>query len=242
MTRVTAAECEALLAQVHPASTCARALAELAELRGRHGGYEPPSSWRVVSGDDEESWLAARDEYLTASDVASYIGVGKYANPREAVRRKATKHRLRRSDAMKIGACLEDGIVLAGALLSGRRFVRLRSTAGASVLVAHPTIPRLAASLDAVELGDDGTPVAAVEVKATKGYVKSYYGWPSTRVQLQVQMACTGLPRGHIVVSAGTDTQLQQDIPVREDFVADLPGIVQRFWDDVHAYRRDNGV
>lgn len=213
-----------------------RALAELAELRGRVGGWQPPSHWKVVSGLTHEDWIASRRDYLTASDLASVLGKG-YKTREQVVRAKAFPGPEDKGNRrMMMGQFLEDGVAAAFGHFTGRKVVRVRSAAGASVLVAHPTIPGIAASLDAVVLGPDGLPTDAVEIKCTSGYVRKY-NYTAARIQLQCQMAVTGLGMGHVVACAGTDIDWQENIPASESFQAKLPFWVADFWRDVERLR-----
>ncbi len=212
-------------------------LAELAELRGRAGGWQPPSHWRIVSGTTHEDWLASRRDYLTASDLAAVLGKSRFATRADVVRRKAFPGPEEEgSRRMQMGQFLEDGVAAAYGHFTGQRVVRVRSVAGASVLAAHPTIPGLAASLDAVVLGPDGLPTAAVEVKCTSGRVASYNMVPA-RIQLQCQLAVTGLSVGAVVVCAGTDIDWVNGIPASTTFQEKLPHWVADFWRDVERLR-----
>jgi putative phage-type endonuclease len=191
----------------------------------------------VVSGTTHAEWLKAREEYLTASDVAAVCGLNPWKSRNKAVKEKAFPTGERpAATPMVLGQYLEDGVAGAFGHLTKRTVVRVRSAAGASVLVAHPSIPGLAASPDAVELGPDGTPVAAVEVKVTKGDPEQY-GWTPALVQLQIQMACCGLELGHVVACAGSRIAWRMDIRPKAGFLARLSGEVERFWDDVRALR-----
>ena len=213
-----------------------RLLAELAELRGRFDGYLPPAHWRVIDAPTHADWLRARQDYLTASDYGAVVGMSPYKTRAAVVKAKAfPQPESAGSRAMQLGQFLEDGVAKAFGHFTGRKVVRVRNAAGSSVLVAHPTIPGLAASLDAVELGDDGTPIAAVEIKVT-GDVRGYNYTPA-RVQLQVQMACVGLDTGHVVVNAGSRIDWRTDEKVRAQFRADMPGVVAKFWEDVAKLR-----
>lgn len=212
------------------------ALVELAHLRSRVGhGYQPPPEWRVVSGDSHADWLAARQRYLTASDVAAVLGLNPYKSAAAAIREKAFPGPEKRSSpAMLMGQFLEEGVVQGYNAIHGKSAVRVRSASGASVLVAHPTIPGLAASMDAVDLDADGRPREVVEVKVTSKL--DGYNWTVARVQLQVQLGCAELDRGVVVVCAGSKPDVSKELR-RPAFHAKLPGLVEKFWRDVEACR-----
>lgn len=200
-------------------------------------GWEPPAHWRVVSGRTHEDWLAARQQYLTASDLAAVLGHG-YRSRNSVVKAKAFPGpEFKGNRRMMMGQFLEDGVACAFGFFTQQHVVRVRSPEGASVLVAHPDpAVRVAASLDAVVLGADGVPTAAVEIKCTSGKVAEY-NFNAARIQLQCQLAVTGLPQGWVVVCAGTDTDWQGPIPASSSFQAKLADWVADFWRDVEAVR-----
>jgi hypothetical protein len=135
-------------------------------------GINPPAEWNVVSAGSYEEWLAARERYLTASDVSAVLGVNPYksrarvvAAKREALAGAAVERRA--FSAMEAGQFCEEGVVrwfihdrAKEALSIGEDAPVggvMRNAFGTSVLVAHPDPAiRLAASPDALVVYGDG--------------------------------------------------------------------------------------
>ncbi len=140
----------------------------------------PHESWNVVATADPDAWLAARDQYLTASDVSAVLDCNPYKSRASVLRSKAAALEgkpltSRPVGAMYAGQFQEEGVVrwflhdrTAEALALGEDPPTggvLRNAAGVSILVAHPDASlRLAASPDALVVEGDGNRYL-VEVK-----------------------------------------------------------------------------
>lgn len=239
MSRVTVAELEELREEGRqmPASVgdaLRRALDELAEHRASRGGWEPPSSWAVVETDGTEAgWLAARERYLTASDAPAVLGLNSYRSRADIVARKADPalDPFVGNDRTVAGQCLEDGVCRYVEYKLGHPVARIRSPQGTSLLVAHRTIPGLAASPDGVLLTPE--PDVLLEVKVTSSPT---FNVEAATAQLRVAMACVGVARGVLAVCRGSDIRLRK---VSEDptLLRRLPAVVRKFWADVESTR-----
>lgn len=141
----------------------------------------PPKSWNVVAAFEPADWLAARERYLTASDVSAVLGANPYKSRASVVRSKqdaiaGTVKPDRVVGAMMAGQFLEEGVLrwflydrTKDALALGESAPAggvLRNPTGTSMLVAHPDPAlRLAASPDAlVSYGDGSRHLVEVKV------------------------------------------------------------------------------
>lgn len=133
---------------------------------------ELPSSWNVVAAATPAEWLAARERYLTASDVSAVLGCNPYKSRNKILKAKGDAMEGRVSDERNVGAMYagqfcEEGVVRwflhdrkAEALALGEAPPVggvLRNADGVSVLVRHHDEGlRLAASPDALVVTSDG--------------------------------------------------------------------------------------
>lgn len=140
-----------------------------------------PSSWRVVEASEYTDWLAARDRYLTASDVSAIMSLNPNKSRRAVLDAKAAAlsggghgKSARVVSAMLAGQYLEEGVFewfkhdrTVEAVTLGEAEPTggvLRNLNGTSLLVAYPGELRLAASPDALLVYGDGSR-QLVEVK-----------------------------------------------------------------------------
>lgn len=163
---------------------------------------------------DETTWLAARRRdgengtwRIGASELAAVLGISPpYSSPFALWWQKTEGWDIEANDVMKIGQRLEPVI---GELFSVERPDLLVCRAGAR-LWRHPEHEWLVASPDflAIAADDHGVHVELVEAKSDEG--GGGWGKPGTgevpahhEVQLLVQCAIFGAPRGHLVRLAG---------------------------------------
>lgn len=150
-----------------------------------------PSSWNVVPTATHEEWLAARQRYLTASDVAAVMGLSPYGSRARVLKSKLAPPVDLSTSAMRAGQFLEDGVFAwflddlqrtakaSDGLIPVPTGERCRGEAGQSLLVAHPDPElALAASPDAILL--TGGERALVEVKVTNPDAWADWAKPNT--------------------------------------------------------------
>jgi putative phage-type endonuclease len=156
-----------------------------------------------TEAEQRRAWLEDRRTMLTASDVASVLGVeGAYGTPfsvwAEKVGEAPPPEEL--EDYLLFGRDVE------GAVANGysRKFSRPVRDLGAYVIQRHPDIPWLGATLDRLTMGSEAYPAptgvdptreAPAEFKAV-GFskIRDWREEPPVKfqIQVQIQMACTG--------------------------------------------------
>jgi putative phage-type endonuclease len=171
----------------------------------------------VLEFRSREAWLAARRDYLTASDVAAVLGEDVYGRgPLSVWLEKVKGVEVVETPWMRRGRRLEQVIAEEYSEVTGRT-VRMPAgaAAGTFLLHVHPEVPFLAASLDRETAGSVDAPPPAgghgwapLELKA-QGAAHAYE-WRQLAptgylVQNAVQIACSGATWGSLAGLVGLE-------------------------------------
>lgn len=176
-----------------------------------------------------EEWLAARRLRVQASEVAAVLGADPY---RSTWTVWSEKRGLVRgpieSEAMEWGHRLEPLVAQAYASRTG---AELRDD-GRYAIVVHPSAP-LGATLDRRIVAPP--PPGVLEIKTSSG--RRSEEWDEGRaplrhqVQIQAQLACTGLERGVLCVLIAGQRLVIREYPRDDRLIAIMLEEVSRFWD-----------
>lgn len=180
---------------------------------------------RVAStvGLSREDWLAIRRTGIGSSDIAGVLGLSPWASPYTVwADKRGLVPPVEETEAMEIGTALEEPIARLFQKRHGQPVRRVRA------ILRHPEHPFALANLDRVT--DGGR--AVVEIKATSqrwDAVPDHY-----MVQVQWQLAVTGLHKGYLVPLAGTRLD---PVPILRDdaLITDMLAAAGAFWQKVEA-------
>ena len=141
------------------------------QLRTFHGDLTPIASHRI----DEQAWLDARQQLLTASQVAGWAGWSPYEIDSRPISRFSPNWR-----NVRIGQMLEDDVL--EELADARQDLTIAHNADGH-LYGHPNDEHLAATPDAIAWTDgNDLPTMTIQVKTTTG---SWGGVPPPWIQIQ---------------------------------------------------------
>jgi putative phage-type endonuclease len=162
-----------------------------------------------ISADDREAWLEARKRYVTGSDIAALLGESKYKTRGQLLMEKAgLADEWKGSEQTDIGLDLEPAIAQIAARRWGWKLERVAQ------LIVDPECSFHASTPDYVVTSPFGH--ALVQIKMTTAQAQEdckprKNGAPSEaafangvplyhQLQLQSEMACTGLSWGAVLV------------------------------------------
>jgi putative phage-type endonuclease len=153
---------------------------------------------KIIKYADRDAWLAGRSKYIGASEGAAVLGVSPWDSPYAVWQRKVGQGVAKATTApMRLGNELE-GLVLEW---SARHTGRSVSPRGASYeVVLHPEHDCIGSTLDARQHDKDKGP-GVNEAKVILHTADEWQGADPPvqyQVQLQQQLACTGLAWGSI--------------------------------------------
>lgn len=173
----------------------------------------------IVCAGDESEWLAARKDYITASDVAVILGHHPHKSALTLYNEKIgllEPDDISHHDYVKWGKRLEPIIADAYAEETGRGLI----DPGRFTLLRSRKYPWLAATLDRLVIIPDG-PTGALEIKSTNAFLaREWEGEPpvAAQVQLQVQLIVTGLFTGSLAALVGGNRFFWTDQTLNEGF------------------------
>lgn len=198
---------------------------------------------------DRDAWLAARKKGIGASEVAAIMGLSPWGSPIEVWARKTGRVAgIESSERMRWGSRLEAQI------LAGYAEEKGRVVEACQVLGADEEVPQLLATPDGFDLGpapppgyvpDELTearlaalastmganPKGCIETKLTS---QAHWGADAPlyyQIQLQVQLAVTGLSWGAVVALHGNELGIYR-YDRHEKVIARIRDVVARFWRD----------
>lgn len=187
-----------------------------------------------LRGEDREAWLAWRRMGVGSSDVAAICGLDPYCSALEVYLDKIGQvPDEETSEAIEWGNRLE--AVVAD---------HFAETTGWDVQVptepaVHPVHIFMRANVDRY-LSEPGTDdvSALLEIKTTGAHLEKNWGdEPPDRVLLQVQhqLAVTGLPRAFVAVLIGGQRYRQFEVARDDELIASLVEIEREFWERVES-------
>jgi predicted phage-related endonuclease len=195
--------------------------------------------------DDNESWLAARGNWIGSSDSAYLYGAVPGSVETLIARKLGLEPELEKTDAMMTGHEVEKWLV--------SRLAESRSIAHTPrLIVVSRRWPWMSASPDGIEFNEDGEMTGLVEAKFTKRLIEfdpADAGWHSISwdrgerplrwvSQAQHQMAVTGLERVISPTFIGGDGRIVLGIYERnEQFIARHVAKCRKVWDEIQALR-----
>lgn len=189
-----------------------------------------PGPFTLIECPDEQTWLAARRRYLTASDVPAILGQNPWDSPLAVYSRKlGLMPEKEETTAMRLGRLLQPIVRDEYCRETGRQVAGL----GDYTLLVSERIPFLACTLDYVVLPDEGHPAeGALEVKTTGAF--NHGEWdqePPVRaqIQLQVQLLVTGLVWGSVAGLIGGQAFRWGDVEEDREFQAAAVEALQEF-------------
>lgn len=148
---------------------------------------------------DRADWLEKRKPGIGASDVAGILGLSPWSSPYTVWADKTQDIERDANESMEWGKLLEDVILERWANEAGLY------TGGRELLVAHPEIPWVMATVDALAFEHDtandfheestspSSAIANVQVKTDGGWARWEQLPDHVRVQVQWEMLATGL-------------------------------------------------
>ena len=152
----------------------------------------------------EEDWKSLRHKSVGSSDTAPLLGMGRYGSPLEVWETKTGRHTKDMNFAMSLGHVMEPIILDLAADELGMTIEK------PDLVLQHPSIPEMTCNLDGLGSNPYGEQ-AIVEAKHAGSYLKRQLeGWDEDGrpgagtavegwwVQVQQQMAVTGLKQGYL--------------------------------------------
>jgi len=190
----------------------------------------------VVTFDSREAWLEARQAGLGSSDAAAVLNVSPWHTAYTLFHEKVgfRSAPLAKQEAAEWGTLLEPLLATRYEKATGREL----TYPGPYTLVRHREHPYLFASLDRLVL-DPEKGLGALELKTAASYkVGEWLEEPplAYQVQVQHQLAVTGLPWASIAVLIGGQRFTWLDVPRHEPFIAELIQRETAFWQRVLAF------
>jgi putative phage-type endonuclease len=190
--------------------------------------------------DGRTAWLEARKAYITASDVAALLSENPYCSREQVI---AEKRGLSREEPdydsrvrMALGTHLEAGIAETAREVYGWKLFAV------GVLVPDAVEPRLAATPD--YFLDSPWGAANCQIKLTRAYHRGKSGWgvkgPPLHYQIQVQaeMACTGLHHSVLLVCHAGELSLRSYyVPRHDATIARIRVEVAKAWKEIESWK-----
>lgn len=198
----------------------------------------------TVTGPDRLAWLDRRRAGIGGSDAAATVGLHPWVSPLSLYWDKTGEIEGDKepTESMEWGIRLEGVVAEAWAEKNGQAIKRFPPYDPANI-VAHPDYPWMLANLDAVVLADnsdldftdvdDHHPVGVLEVKTANGWAE--HDWddgvpPHVLIQVQHQLAVTGMPVGYVACLVGGQRFVQDVVERDEEMIAGLIEAEARFW------------
>jgi putative phage-type endonuclease len=195
----------------------------------------------VIRNENRESWLAARKQDVTASEVGALFGINPYMSEYELFNLKSGKieAEFKDNERMEWGNLLEPVIAKAIASKQGLEIVE---QGGLSYY--RNTATRMGATPDFFIKSPDKEGVGLLQIKNVDSLVfKNKWTSPQDggeapayiETQIQHEMTVTGLKWGKIGVLVGGNSLQVYDRISYDEVSRTLTDRVQKFWKDVEA-------
>jgi putative phage-type endonuclease len=184
----------------------------------------------VLDFDTRDAWLTARSEGVGATDAAAILGLSPWRGQLETYCEKLSIAPADQTEVerMEWGLLLQPVIAAKYARETGRTVI----DPGPYNIHRSDDYPWMQASLDAlVDAPDKGRGV--LEIKTTSGMRADDWIEDAplhVQIQLQHQLAVTGLQWGSLAVLIGGQRFLWLDIPRNEEFIAAMIATELAFW------------
>jgi putative phage-type endonuclease len=184
-----------------------------------------------LEGVGRDEWLEHRRSGIGGSDAAAVFGLHPWVSPVALYFDKTGEYSDdRATEAMEWGLRLEPVVADAWAEKNGERIAQVKA------ILRHTEHAWMIVNLDRVVLGASGEWIAVLEVKTASGWTAD--DWddgvpPYVVVQVQHQLAVTGLPVAYVACLVGGQKFVQATIRRDDEFIAALIVGERRFWDRV---------
>jgi putative phage-type endonuclease len=193
----------------------------------------------ATPGPSRDDWLQDRKRGIGASDAAAVVGLHPWVSPLALFYDKTGQLVVDEppTEAMEWGLRLEPVVAQAWAEKNGRRLRRFEPYDPAA-RYTHPDLPWMVASLDGIVLDDYDQAEAVYEGKTASGWSAADWdeGVPGyIYVQVQHQLAVTGLPVAHVACLVGGSRYLQETVERDDETISALIESETRFWRAVEA-------
>lgn len=197
----------------------------------------------TVVGADRMAWLARRREGIGGSDAAAVVGLHPWLSPLGLYfdKRGEVEADTEPTEAMEWGIRLEAVVAEAWAekndLLPRKLTLRRFPPYDPANIRVHPDHPWMLANLDGIVCGrTTGAELAVYEGKTASGWTT--HDWdegipPYVLVQVQWQLAVTGLPVGYVACLIGGQRYVQDEVQRDEEMIDALVDAGARFWEQV---------
>lgn len=183
---------------------------------------------KVTNHKSKTDWLASRQKTVGASEVAAILGACPYRQAYDVwAEKKGLVEPFAGNIATRVGLALED---LVAELYTEETGFAV-SDPGDYAVYYHATIDRLTCTPDRFILDEDGKPEAVIELK-TMGYWAARYldDLPlNYQIQLQTQMAVTGVERGAIAWLIGNHSFQVIEFDRHPDLIEQIEDRVAHF-------------
>jgi len=184
-----------------------------------------------------ELWLEQRKLGIGASEAAAAMGISPWVSRFQLWAEKTGKAAppdLDGVEAIKWGHRLEGPVAEAFEEETGRTVVRNDT----NDLLRHPDHLFMIATVDALQERDDRAGEGVLEIKTTSAFNEKewdpepplYY-----QVQVQHQLAVTGLEWGSLAVLIGGQKMIYRDVERNAKFIATMTELETEFWEMVKA-------
>ncbi len=193
-------------------------------------------SLSIVNGIPREEWEQQRRAGLGASDAAAVVNLHPYKSAVALYFDKTGEYvDSEVNEPMEWGIRLEPVVADAWAEKNGMAVVQVDR------ILVHPEHEWMICNLDRAVVDANGEWVSVLEVKTCSAWASDDWendGIPYyVVVQVQHQLAVTGLPRAHVACLIGGQRFVQTTVDRDEEIIAGLIVSEQRFWQRVQDRR-----
>lgn len=190
----------------------------------------------LIECQDRDEWLLQREKGIGASEAATVLGLSKWSSPFQLWSRKVglTESTVEETENMYWGRRLESIIADEYMHRTGNKIEDL----GEFTICQHPKYPFMLATLDRLFCDADSLQYGDLECKATSSFNREeweneppiYY-----QVQVQHQLAVTGLQKAVIAVLIGGNRFDWVEVPRNDAFIEMLIQKETEFWQMVES-------
>lgn len=182
----------------------------------------------MIACQSREEWLTVRRAFVTASNVAVVLGESPFSTPSQLWSEMSglVKSSTEEAEWMKWGSRLEDAIARGYVEENGGTLISL----GALTVLQSLRYPWMAATLDRlVEVNGELMVLECKNVSSLKADEWEDEPPLHYQIQVQAQLACTGLKRGVLVALIGGNRLAWFIIDRNDEFIDAAAGAARRF-------------
>lgn len=191
----------------------------------------------MIVASSRPEWLQKRSQGIGASDAATVLGASPWSDPLTLFLEKVgLKPGAEENESMRWGQRLQPIVAEEHQLVTGRPITD-PSEGGKFVIHQHPQIPWCLSTLDYLQ-EDKERGLGVLEIKTTSAFKEEdWIEEPPLHYQVQVQhqLAVTGLSWGSLSVLIGGQKFITFDIERDEEFIELMLAHEETFWKGVLA-------